>query len=117
MSGVKISCMANSVFPRGTTKVLARGGRNGERAEPFVVRLADAHPEVLMITQQQWRIAHGNRSWDQAIEAGEDLVMRDSLARSDSTFYLKLGTAYRAVNRHYDEIQTLAHAAKMFPDG
>lgn len=90
-------------------------GQNTKRAEPFVVKLAAAHPEVLKFTQQKWRIAYDNRSWTHAIEAAEDLIVRDSLARSDSTFFLKLGTAYRSVNRHYDEIKTLAHAVKTFP--
>ncbi|MEO7360100.1 MAG: hypothetical protein ABI120_07215 [Gemmatimonadaceae bacterium] len=90
-------------------------GQNTKRAEPFVVSLAAAHPEVLAFTQQKWRITYDNRSWSTAIEAAEDLIVRDPVARGDSTFYLKLGTAYRSVNRNYDEIRTLAHAAKLFP--
>ncbi|MEO8000128.1 MAG: hypothetical protein ABI852_21940, partial [Gemmatimonadaceae bacterium] len=90
-------------------------GQNSKRAEPFIVHLAETHPEELKFTQQKWRAAYENKNWTRAVAAGEELLTRDSLARSDSTFHLRLGTAYRNLNKPYDAIRTLANAVKAFP--
>jgi tetratricopeptide (TPR) repeat protein len=90
-------------------------GGNAKRAEPFIVGVSNAHPDELKLVQQKWRAAYENRSWTHAIEAGEVMLARDADARADSTFYLKLGTAYRAANRNYKAVETLSHAVEAFP--
>jgi tetratricopeptide (TPR) repeat protein len=90
-------------------------GGNAKRAEPFIVRLADSHSDDLRLVQQKWRAAYENKSWPHAIEAGELLLARDSVARSDSTFYFRLANVYHASNRQYKAIETLAHAVNAFP--
>lgn len=91
-------------------------GGNSKRAEPFIVRVSDSHPEDLSLVQQKWRIAFENRSWAHAIEAAEVMLARDSIAQSDSTFYLKLGTAYHAANLPFKAVETLSHAITAFPN-
>jgi tetratricopeptide (TPR) repeat protein len=88
---------------------------NAKRAEPFIVSIADRHPEDIRLLQQKWRITYENKSWAHAIAAGEALVARDSAARTDSSFYLRLGTAYHAVNQPFKAIETLAHGVASFP--
>jgi tetratricopeptide (TPR) repeat protein len=90
-------------------------GGNGKRAEPFIVRLADGHPEDIRPLQQKWRVMYENKNWTQAISAGESLLERDSLARRDSTFFLKLGTVYHTVNMPFKALETLAHGVSAFP--
>lgn len=89
-------------------------GGNSIRAEPLIVAAAAAHPEEIRLVQQKWRVSYDNKSWTHAIEAAEDLLQRDTLALRDSTFYLKLGTAYRANDQPYKAIETLAHAVGKF---
>lgn len=91
-------------------------GQNAKRAEPFIVHLAEAHPEELRFVQQKWRAAYENRNWRRAAQAGEELLTRDSTARGDSAFHLRLGTTYRNLNQPYDAIRTLANAVKLFPN-
>lgn len=90
-------------------------GGNSKRAEQFVTNISDAHPEDLRFVQQKWRAAYENKSWARAISAAETLLERDSIARRDSTFYLRLGTAYHSFNRPFKAIETLAHGVASFP--
>src|SRR6201999_4371542 len=77
--------------------------------------LAAAHPEDLRFNQQKWRASYDNRSWTHAIEAGEALLEKDPVARTDSTFYLKLATVYRAAEKPLKAIELLARAVTMYP--
>ena len=88
---------------------------NAKRAEPFIISLTERFPDDLRFTQQKWRIAYDNKSWDRAIEAGEALLARDVMALSDSTFYLRLATAYHNVNKPFKAIETAAHGVATFP--
>ena len=90
-------------------------GGNARRAEPFIVHLAMLHPEELRFQQQKWRIGFEARSWTTAIEAGEVLLARDSSVAGDSTFFLRLGTAYHNAKRPYKAIEMLAHGVAAFP--
>jgi len=89
-------------------------GGNSRRAEPLIVSLADAYPDDVRLIEQKWRITYENKSWTRAIDAGEALLVKDSTARADSTFYLRLGTAYHEANRPYKAVETLAHGVSLF---
>ncbi|HXT17272.1 MAG TPA: hypothetical protein VN706_16660 [Gemmatimonadaceae bacterium] len=90
-------------------------GGNSRRGEPFITAAADAHPDNLQLVQQKWRMAYENKSWPHALDAGEVLLARDVSALGDSTFYLHLGTAYRAAGKPFKAIETLAHGVAAFP--
>ena len=90
-------------------------GGNAKYAEGFVSAIADAHPEDLRFVQQKWRAAYENKSWANAIAAGEVLIARDTMAQRDSVFFLRLGAAYRAFNQPLKAIETLAHGVSAFP--
>lgn len=90
-------------------------GQNARSAEPFVRKLSTWNKEDLRVTQLVWRAAYDMRDWSVAIDAGEILMKDDIELREDSTFHLRLGTAYRGSNRRYKTIETLAHAVAKFP--
>jgi tetratricopeptide (TPR) repeat protein len=90
-------------------------GGNAKRAEPFIVRLTERFPDEIRLIQQKWRIAYENKSWTRALEAGEALLARDVTALSDSTFYLRLATAYHNVGKPFKAIETAAHGVATFP--
>jgi tetratricopeptide (TPR) repeat protein len=90
-------------------------GGNTKTAEAFTTAMAQAHPEDLRFHQQKWRASYDNKSWPHAIEAAETLLERDSIARGDSTFFLKLATAYRASDKPLKAIEILARGVTSFP--
>ena len=55
-------------------------GGNAKRAEPFIIRLTERFPDDIRFIQQKWRITYDNKSWIEAIEAGEALLARDVTA-------------------------------------
>ncbi len=91
-------------------------GGNARRAEPYVDRLSAEHPDDIQLLRQAWRAAYETKHWTHAIAAGEALLARDSVARSDSVFYLRLATAYHSGNKPYKAIETLAHGVGSFPN-
>ncbi|HEY4304782.1 MAG TPA: hypothetical protein VGM82_09965 [Gemmatimonadaceae bacterium] len=90
-------------------------GGNSKTAEQFTTELAEAHPEDIRFNQQKWRASYDNHSWVHATEAGEVLLEKDPVARTDSTFYLKLATVYRASARPLKAVEILARAVTMYP--
>lgn len=90
-------------------------GGNTRRAEPFIVDVSDRHPDELRLVRQKWRVAYENKSWPRALEAGEVMLARDDGANADSTFFLRLGTAYHSSERPFKAVETLAHAVAAFP--
>lgn len=90
-------------------------GGNSKRGEPFIVRVSDSHPDDIDLVRQKWRIAYENKSWKHALEAGEAMLAKDGNAQVDSTFYLKLATAYHATNQPLKAIEMLSHAVSEFP--
>jgi tetratricopeptide (TPR) repeat protein len=90
-------------------------GGSSKAAEPFAVKVSDSHPDHLPLLQQKWRATYQNKSWARAIQAGEALLVKDSTAQRDSSFHLRLATAYKSFNRPYDAVATLARAVTKFP--
>jgi tetratricopeptide (TPR) repeat protein len=93
---------------------MAEGG-NSRRAEPLIVRASDEHPEHLGLLRQKWRVANDNRSWPLAVAAGEKLLATDDAAKTDSVFYLRLATAYRANRQIYKAVELVARGVATFP--
>ena len=93
---------------------MAEGG-NARRAEPLIVHSSEQHPENIRLVRQKWRIANDNRSWPLAVASGEKLLASDSDARSDSVFFLRLATAYRANAQIFKAVETIARGVSTFP--
>ena len=93
---------------------LVEGG-NGDHAKPFLQNLTKAHPEDIRFFRLLWRATYDVKDWNGVIAAGEVLLARDTLARSDSVFFLRLGTAYHNTNQPFKAIETLAHGVWNYP--
>lgn len=96
------------------TQALINDG-NTKIAEPFVTALSDGHPNDVRLLEQKWRVAYENRSWTHALEAGAKMAVEDPDATSDSTFFLKLATAYKSNGQIFKAVETAAHAVDKFP--
>lgn len=90
-------------------------GGNARRAEPFLQALTKSHPEELRFVQLLWRASYDIKNWQQATAAGELLLERDTLARADSVFHLRLATAYHASDRPFNAVEILARGVRLFP--
>ena len=90
-------------------------GGSSRRAEPLIVRVADAHPDSVSLRRLAWRITFENRSWPLAIRSGEALLAVDSTTARDSVFMLRLSSAYRANGDRYKALALAARAVAAFP--
>jgi hypothetical protein len=77
--------------------------------------MSERHPDNLRLVRQLWRVANDNRSWKLVVSSGERLLKDDSAASADSTFFLKLATAYRANQQPFKAVETIARGATLFP--
>jgi len=93
---------------------LAEGG-NSRHAEPLIVRVSDRYPENIRLVRQKWRVANDNRNWPLAVASGEKLLANDAEAITDSVFFLRLATAYRANGQIFKGVETVARGVATFP--
>jgi tetratricopeptide (TPR) repeat protein len=90
-------------------------GGNSRRAEPLALRASDDHPENVTLLRLRWRITYDNKNWPRAITAGERLMAADSAAATDSVFFLRLASAYRANGQVYKAVELAARGVDRFP--
>ena len=90
-------------------------GHNSRRAEPLIVKLSDANPSHMRLLRQKWRIANDNRNWALAVNAGERLLTSDPEAATDSIFFQRLATAYRANGQPFKAMEIVARGVSAFP--
>ena len=90
-------------------------GGSVRRAEPLIVRVADAHPDSIGLRRLAWRVTFENRHWPAAIKQGEALMAADSATNKDSVFTLRLASAYRANGETYKAIALAARGVVAFP--
>ena len=93
---------------------LAFGG-NSAKAEPLIVEASERYPDNLPLLRQRWHVLAENRRWPGAIEAAELVLAKDTSVVRDSTFFLKLATAYRAHGQPYKSIETASRGVALFP--
>ena len=90
-------------------------GGNSMRAEPLIVEASERYPDNLQLLRQRWDVLSENRRWPGAIEAGELLLAKDTNVLRDSTFFMKLATAYRANAQPFKSIETVSRGVALFP--
>lgn len=104
----------NLKLVEGVVSSMADGG-NSRRAEPLIIRVSDANPRHVPLLRQKWRVTTDNRNWPAAIRTAELLLQLDSLAVADSSFYLRLATAYRLNDQPFKAIEMAARGVAKFP--
>ena len=93
---------------------LAFGG-NAAKAEPLMLRAAEAFPDNVQLLRQRWVVFSEIKRWPRAIEAAERMLASDPAVLGDSAFFLKLATAYRANRQPYKAVETVSRGVAMFP--
>lgn len=90
-------------------------GGNARRAEPLILAAAAENRDAMELQRLRWQVTFENRSWPRAVEAGELLLARDSLADRDSTLYTRLATAHRANGSVLRALELSARGVMKFP--
>lgn len=93
---------------------LSEGG-SLRRAEPLILRATAAYPDSLRLVRLKWRVLYELKKWPGAIEVGEHMLEADSVEAADSTFVLRLATAYRANAQPILAMRTIAQGVVAFP--
>ncbi len=89
---------------------------NSVKAEPLVTRLSDGAPDHLGLLRLRWQVLFANKSWKEATRIGGMLLATDSLSSTDSTFMLRLATAYKSNGDVVRAVEVAARALQAFPN-
>jgi tetratricopeptide (TPR) repeat protein len=89
---------------------------NSQRAEPLVARLSDASPEHMGLMRLRWQVLFTNKSWKEATRVGGILLATDSASMKDSTFLLRLATAYKSSGDAVRAVEVAARGLQSFPN-
>jgi tetratricopeptide (TPR) repeat protein len=90
-------------------------GGNARKAEALITRIVEQNPDHVPLLRQKWAVMTDIRKWSSAIATGERLMQLDSVAVKDSTFYLRLATAYRFNGQPFKSVETVARGVSAFP--
>ena len=89
---------------------------NSVKAEPLVARISDAAPEHLPLMRLRWQVLFTNKSWKEAARVGGILLATDTLSAKDSTFVLRLATAYKSNGDAIRAVEIAARGLQQFPN-
>ncbi|MGH7718483.1 MAG: tetratricopeptide repeat protein, partial [Gemmatimonadaceae bacterium] len=104
----------NPAMVERVVSALARGGNVG-LARPAIIKAVQDNPGNLTLMRLKWLILIAARDWRGAIEAGEALAVADT-STADTTFFVRLASAYRADGQTRRAVGTLTRALEKFPD-
>ena len=88
---------------------------NSNRAEGVAAKLSDAAPDHMGLMRLRWQVLFTNKSWKEATRIGGLLLATDSTSAKDSTFLLRLATAYKANNESVRAVEVAARGLQRFP--
>jgi tetratricopeptide (TPR) repeat protein len=88
---------------------------NSLKAEPLVARLSNAAPDHMGLMRLRWQVLFANKSWKEATRVGGILLATDSLSVKDSTFMLRLATAYKSNGEGVRAVEVAARGLQAFP--
>ena len=88
---------------------------NSLKAEPLVARLSNAAPEHMGLMRLRWQVLFTNKSWREATRIGGILLAMDSASMKDSTFMLRLATAYKSSGDAVRAVEVAARGLQAFP--
>jgi tetratricopeptide (TPR) repeat protein len=90
-------------------------GDNSVAAKPLVIKLSDANPDIIELQRQRWQVLITLGEWKDAVVVGDRLATLDSVSYQDSTFALRLSTAYRSMGDTIKAVAVAANGVSRFP--
>ena len=88
---------------------------NSTKAEPLIARLSNNAPDHMGLLRLRWQVLFTNKSWKEATRVGGILLATDSTSMKDSTFMLRLATAYKSNGDVLRAVEVAARALQAFP--
>jgi tetratricopeptide (TPR) repeat protein len=88
---------------------------NSSKAEPLIGKLSDNAPDHVGLLRLRWQVLFTNKSWKEATRVGGILLATDSASMKDSTFMLRLATAYKSNGDAVRAVEVAARALQAFP--
>ena len=88
---------------------------NSQRAQRVVTELSERAPDHMGLMRLRWQVLFANKSWKEATVIGGKLLVIDSLSAQDSTFLLRLATAYKSNNEVVRAVEVAARGLQAFP--
>ena len=88
---------------------------NSKKAEPLIERMSNAAPDHLGLLRLRWQVLFANKSWKEAARVGGMLLATDSVSMKDSTFLLRLASAYKANGESVRAVEVAARGLLAFP--
>ena len=88
---------------------------NSSKAEPLIARLSENAPDHMGLLRLRWQVLFTNKSWKEATRVGGILLATDSASMKDSTFMLRLATAYKSNGDAVRAVEVAARALQAFP--
>ena len=88
---------------------------NSSKAEPLIARLSDNAPDHMGLLRLRWQVLFTNKSWKEATRVGAILLATDSASMKDSTFMLRLASAYKSNGDAVRAVEVAARALQAFP--
>jgi tetratricopeptide (TPR) repeat protein len=88
---------------------------NSKKAEPLIERMSNAAPDHLGLMRLRWQVLFANKSWKEASRVGGLLLATDSVSMKDSTFLLRLATAYKSAGESVRAVEVAARGLQVFP--
>jgi len=88
---------------------------NSSKAEPLISRLSDNAPDHMGLLRLRWQVLFTNKSWKEATRVGAILLATDSTSMKDSTFMLRLATAYKSNGDAVRAVEVAARGLQAFP--
>jgi predicted Zn-dependent protease len=104
----------NPDLAQKVVQAFGRGG-NAELAKPIILESVVNNPENAGLVRLKWLVLLSTGDWKGAISAGEAL-QRLEPASADSSFYLKLATAYRADSQPSKALEIISKGYGKYPD-
>ena len=93
---------------------LAQSGQ-AEKAVPFITTLIQNNPGDPQILRTGWLVLLAAKSYDRALQVGQELIRIDTTA-ADTSYYIRTAGVYSALNRPADATATLQAGARRFPN-
>ena len=88
---------------------------NAAKAEPLITRMSNSAPDHLGLLRLRWQVLFANKSWTEATRVGATLLATDSASMKDSTFLLRLASAYKSNGEPIRAVEVAARALQAFP--
>lgn len=105
---------ASAPLAERVVSALSRYGDAG-RARPLIVRAVASHPDNVELLRLRWLVMLALDDWKESITSGLALLAADGAVATDTLFYVRMATAYRADSQPERALEYASRGVVLFP--